>query len=111
MKTISTPAIFTGFRSKVDRSIGFSGVTPELSTTERALFFELQNMNVQLQITPEGETAPEYKVEKDLNQKSPSARLRAVLFVYWKQQGVGEWEDFYSRWMTTFIDKIKAELE
>ena len=112
MKTIITPAIFTGFRSKVDRSLGFSGVTPELSTTERALFFELQNQSVKLLITPEGEPVPEYTVEKDLNQKSPAQRLRAALFVLWRQSGAtGEYDVFYKLWMEKFINQIKEQLE
>ena len=111
MKAITVSAVIGSVRAKVDRSISFNVSTPELTPDEKAIFFELQNIAVNLLITPEGEHVPLYTVEKELNQKTPSQRLRAVLFVYWKQNGAGEFEDFYNHWMETFIDKIKAQLE
>src|SRR5258708_34110058 len=113
MKAITVSAVIGSVRAKVDRSISFNVSTPELTPDEKALFFELQNIVVSLLITPEGESIPEYKVEKELTQKTPSQRLRAVLFVYWKQEKmeVVDFDQFYCNWMETFIDKIKAQLE
>ena len=45
MKTIQTHAIITGVRSKVDRSLGLTIATPELTTNERSLFMEYQGIN------------------------------------------------------------------
>lgn len=43
--------------------------------------------------------------------KSPSQRLRAVLFVYWKQLGAsGDFETFYDKKVEQFIGKIKENL-
>lgn len=63
-------------------------------------------------------SANEYQdtdVPKDLANrdggKSPSQRLRAVLFVYWKQLGAkGGFEPFYNQKVEQFIDRIKENL-
>jgi hypothetical protein len=52
---------------------------------------------------------PEIKLEKD--EKSPSQRLRAVLFVYWQQKKPTEdFEQFYFSQMNKFIEHIKEKL-
>lgn len=117
MKAIQTQAIITSFRSRADGSIGFSGVTPELKPTEKTVFFELQNINLHLLITPLDE--PELEVEQvkgDLNTKTASQRLRAVLYVHFKQlQEVqdpdipGTFEDFYRQQMEKIIEGYKGK--
>jgi hypothetical protein len=52
------------------------------------------------------EIEPEFKGDK-----SPSRRLRGVLFVLWEQRGkVGTFEEFYKIRMEQLIDKIKSKL-
>lgn len=52
---------------------------------------------------------PEIQLED--GEKSPSQRLRAVLFVYWQQKGSkDDFELFYRRWMERAVDKIKQQL-
>lgn len=113
MKSIQTQAVITGIRSKVDRSLGISLSTPELTTNEKALFMELQGLNIDLLITPNEEVNPEVeKIDKEVQTKTSSQRLRAVLFIYWKQSGEqGEFEDFYRLHMEKLIDFIKGKLE
>lgn len=49
---------------------------------------------------------PKIILEKE--EKSPSARLRATLFVYWKQKKVGnDFDLFYKRWINKKINEIK----
>lgn len=44
--------------------------------------------------------------------QSPSQRLRAVLFIKWKQQGGnGDFEAYYKQQMERFIDAVKAALD
>lgn len=44
--------------------------------------------------------------------KTPSQRLRATIFVWWKQQNEpGDFEDFYRRRMETLIESVKSELQ
>jgi hypothetical protein len=112
-KSIQTQAIITGIRSKVDRSLGLSVSTPELSTPEKALFMELQGLNVDLTITPlEGADVEAERIDKDMETKTSSQRLRAVLYIYWKQQGgAGEFDEFYKSHMEKFIDHVKTKLD
>lgn len=44
--------------------------------------------------------------------KSPSQRLRGVLFVYWKEikDGKGDFEVFYREMMNKYIDAVKGKL-
>lgn len=110
--TISMQAIIGTVRSRVDRSISFTAQSPELTTEERALFMELTGSNVLLTIAPEGETAPDYKVHKELQSKTPSQRLRSVLFVVWKAKGEpDEFETFYTNSVEAYIDALKKVLD
>lgn len=53
-----------------------------------------------------------FVVDKEINQKSPGARLRNTLFVLWTQEGSREYfEDFYKKTMEGFIEKIKERLQ
>jgi len=61
-------------------------------------------------IKPEDTEAPVWEGEFP-KEKSPSERLRAVLFVYWQQNGAkGEFNDFYRKQMDRIINKIKENL-
>ena len=52
---------------------------------------------------------PEIKTEK--GQKTDSQRLRATLFVYWKQQKRAEdFELFYKQYINKVIENIKSKL-
>ena len=88
MKAIQTKGIITSIRAKVDGSLGFSGVTPELTYEEKVAFMELQNQELDCLFTPVGiPNAPKMKVEGEVRGKSPSTRLYNVLYVYWEQSG------------------------
>lgn len=48
----------------------------------------------------------------DSKKKSNSERLRAILYVYWKQQGEqGFFEDYYNRYFEKIINSIKEKLQ
>lgn len=113
MKTLHTQAIITGIRSRADRSIGLSISTPELKPEEKTLFFELQNINVTMTITPIDERVPEeHKIEKDLESKSQSQRIRATLFVLWKQNPEQmEFEEYYRNKTEKYIVGLQRLIE
>ena len=113
MKSIKTQAIITGVRSKVDRSLGISLTTPELSTQEKALFMELQGLNSEITITPLDDKAEGMeKIDKEVSTKTQSQRLRAVLFIYWKQLGEKEtFEEFYKSQTEKIIEHFKSKLD
>lgn len=112
MKALLTPAIFTGFSTKADQSLAFRGVTPELTTTEKVALMNLQGINVELLIQPKDyEVSAKVEVRGQFDTKTPSQRLRAVLFVLWKQSsGQGEFDDFYKREIENLIESVKNRL-
>lgn len=118
MKTIVTPAILTAFSSRADKSLGFRGVTPELSSVEKAAFMDLQGINVRLLIEPvDFESDGKSEVRGVLDSKPPSQRLRNALFVFWKQQTEHgrmkdkDFDSFYTERMNFYIDDVKSKLE
>lgn len=112
MKAIEVNAIITGIRSKVDGSLGVSICTPELTPEEKAEFMRLQGINLMLLITPLDEKdAPKYIVDKELETKTPSNRMRGVLYVMWEQAGgKGDFQEFYRLKMEGIINAIKDKL-
>lgn len=112
MKTLETQAIITGVRSKVDGSLGLTMSTPELNVEEKAEVMRLQGHNLVCLFKPLDEKqAPTYKIDKALETKTPSNRLRNVLYVLWEQGGAkGEFDEYYKRQMEKIIDSIKGNL-
>jgi hypothetical protein len=113
MKAIVTDAIFTSFTSKADRSLSARLTTPELSSSEKAAFMDLQNMNVRLLIEPKDyATDGKVEIKNPLSGKSPGERLRGVLFVFYKQKKIaGTYDEFYVKQMETIIQSYKDQLE
>lgn len=112
MKTIATQAVIEGIRARKDRSLGLTVTTPELSIQEKAIFMELQGINVELHIKPLDEQVPEIKIEKDLSQKTQSQRLRAILFILWKQKPLDmEFEQYYKHRTEQIIEHLKSKIE
>ena len=117
MKALVTDAIFTSFTSKTDRSLSARLTTPELSSAEKAAFMDLQNLNVRLLIEPKDYTTDgKVEVKNPLGTKSPSERLRGVLFVLWKQLCASgklnkSYDLFYLEQMERLIEAFKQELE
>lgn len=111
-KAILTPAILTSASSRVDGSLSLRFSTPELDAASKTAFFEVLQQNLKLLIQPE-EATPEalHEVKNEFDQKTPGQRLRAVLFLCWKQAGeVMDFEVFYRREMEKLIDGQKAKL-
>ena len=113
MNRIQVQVIITSIRSKGDRGLGFSAVTPELSVVDKVKFMELQNINLEAVFTPlDAPNAPEYKIDKEMNEKSPSTRLRNVLFVLHGQLEIDEdFDSWYRVKMEQIIEGIKNKLE
>lgn len=106
-------AILTSFSSRADKSIGFRGVTPELSPAEATALMELHGQNVRILIEP-WDVPPDamIKIKSEVEHKTPSQRLRAVLFVWWQQQNKpGEFEEFYRINMNRLIEHVKSKLD
>lgn len=112
MKALTCPVIITSASTRADGSLGLRLATPELLPDEKTAFFELQGRNLKMLLQP-GEEQPEElrDVKGEFDHKTPSQRLRATLFVWWKQQHEpGDFEDFYRRNMEKLIDYVKTKL-
>ncbi len=109
---ISTQAIIEGVRAKKDRSLGLNISTPELSSHEKALFMELQGVNLHIIITPtESDNIQPYEINTDLNQKTPSERMRAVLYILWNQGGKkDDFPTYYNTRMEIMIGHLKERI-
>lgn len=113
MKAIQTHGIITGIRSKVDKSLGLTMATPELTAEEKAEFMHLQGCNLVCLFKPLDEpSVPVYKIDREIEGKTPGQRLRAVLYVLWEQSGSkDDFDGFYKTNMGKIIDKIKEQLD
>lgn len=99
--------------SRVDGAVRFSVITPELNLDQRATILGLHGKNVRVMVEPidvpvEGMD----EVGSEAEPKSKCQRLRAVLFVWWKQKKDGKtFQQFYDMKMESIIDKVKDTLD
>ena len=112
---IKLPAYFTGFSSKSDGSAGLRFSTQEITAEDFAeLKRDLNEFGYLLFKANEGigvDDIPEEDAVEDKD-KTPSKRLRASLFVLWKQDvGKGDFESYYRQCMEKFIEQVKTKLE
>lgn len=113
MKAIQTPIIITSIRSRKDGSLGFTCETPEYTPNERVTLMELQGVNVKAVFTPSDEPKEEtITVNTDIQNKSQSQRIRAVLFRLWQQSGQTQsFEVYYNEKTEKYIEHLKSFLE
>ena len=112
MKAIQLKTIITGIRSRSDRSLGITLTTGELTVEERAEFMNLQNVECNSLFEPISEKANLLmEVKSEVSTKTQSQRLRAVIFLLWKQEGEnGTFEEFYRLKTEQIIDWLKSKL-
>lgn len=112
MKSLELNAVITGVRSKVDGSLGLTMATPELTAEEKAEFMKLQGVNITAIFIPLDEKKVEpYKIDRELENKTPSTRLRGVMWKVWELNGMkGDFNEFYRNQMEKLIDAYKEKL-
>ena len=112
MKTISLPAIMLPPTIKTDGSLTLKLSTREVTSQEIKELVEykgqegwllFQSNPIQVADIPKGNA--------ETKQKTPSQRLRSVIFVEWKQIGSRlDFDAYYKNRMESFIDSIKENL-
>lgn len=111
---ITLNGIITSITSKVDGSLGLRLNTPELSTKEKAVIMDIQNKNLNVLIEPLEEKSEDIlDIKGEIGEKTPSQRLRAVLYLYWQQNKKAKWQDFnayYRHEMEKQIETVKSLL-
>lgn len=111
--SIKLPAYFQGFNSKADGSAGIRFSTQELKAEE---FAELQrNLNgFGWLVFEQGENA-QVDIPEELpveDGKTPSQRLRGVMFLVWKEKNIGgDFEVWRRNQMEKLIEGYKNKLE
>ena len=114
---IQTAATISKIITMKDKSLRLQVDTQELNGNEMALLMQLFNKfgcfvfaESEEKIDYDNIKIPEYaKIEK--NDKSPSQRLRAVLFKIWEFNGsVGIFDNFYRDKMEEIITHFKNKL-
>lgn len=113
MKQIQVQTVINSIRSRKDGSLGYSAETPEMTNQDKIEFMNLQNIALQAVFIPiENPNAPVYTVDKAVDTKSPSTRLRNVMWVYWQQKQIeGDFDLFYTKMMEKIIEQWKGKLE
>lgn len=115
--TVGLPAILTGIKSRADRSWSLGFDTRELTGDHASTLTGLLQAEGYLIFAPNRQSAdsldiPEIGVDAGISSKTPSQRLRAVLYVLWEQRGSQDtFEQFYHSSMERIVDSVKAKLE
>lgn len=112
-KLIQVPCVVDNFSPRKDRSWKITFETRELSGDEVKLLADSFQGEGWLVFSPNQEvTASDIPVEvADAGVKSPAARLRDRIFVYWKSTGgEGDFEGFYRTKIEQLMDIISSKI-
>lgn len=104
--------ILTSASTRSDGSLGLRFATPELEPADKTAIFELQGVNLKMLLQPEnGEVLELKEVKSEFDEKTPSQRLRSVLFILWKQEAEAiDFEVYYRQKMSGIIEHLKIKL-
>lgn len=111
------PASLKKVSSRADRTYDLTFSTRELSGEEAAFLLdevlsEGWLMYAKNTESLSNEVLPESNADSGVNAKSPSQRLRSVIYILWKQKGQkGDYDAFYNSVMEQLIESIKDKLE
>lgn len=114
MKAVQTQLQIGRVTIKKDDSVSFTASTPELTDKELGVFRKLTKVNVNALLEPSNGSESVLKIKEPIDDgKTPSQRLRAVMFIWWEQLGRphGDFELFYRMKMEGIIRKVKDRLD
>lgn len=111
------PAIIEKISTLKDGSVSLTIYTQELSPQKAAELFGLRGKLATVYLSPADITSKELQlvdsIEPDLPGKSPSQRMRNVLYVIWKQEpeGFKEFPQYYESKMNAYIETLKQNIK
>jgi hypothetical protein len=120
MAKLVLPVSVETIATRHDGSVKIVMGTYELNTESAVKLFDLRKTEALMYLSSENISQEEldaldgFKLSSEKNDgKTPSQRLRSVLYVYWKQhkQNDIEFDIFYLRYMNRLIDRIKDKLD
>ena len=112
-KVFQVPAILAGVTTLSDGGVTIRFKTQELKPENALAMMNFVNQYGWLQFSnTELQEVPAEKLSKVADGQSRSAKLRAVLYVYYKQSNREDitFDEFYIRQMEKIINRIKEEL-
>lgn len=114
MKALRTQIVIEGIRARKDRSLGLTITTPELTSEEKALFMDMQGhaATALIELIDVDFPTEVRTVNKELNQKSQSQRIRAVLYILYTQNPEDQtFEEYYMAKTEKYIEFLKGKIE
>lgn len=113
-KTITVPAILTRISHSKDGGLNLGFATQELPAEEKLAFSELFQQFGHLAFAPNEITLSDMPTEQAEDKtKTPSKRLRGVIYVLATQRGIKpeNFETFYRETMEKLINHVKTKLD
>lgn len=119
MNGLILPVMVTQIRSKVDGSISVSIDTQELSPTKAGELFSLRGKIAMMYLSPKDVVTQKEIDQLDAMQadmpkgKTPSKRMRDVLWIIWKQdnEGYKDFPMYYEVKMNKYIEDLKLNIK
>lgn len=120
MAKLVLPVSIETIATRHDGSVKIVMGTYELNTQSAVKLFDLRKSEALMYLSSDNISQEEldaldgFKLDAEKTDgKTPSQRLRAVLYVYWKQhkQKDIEFDIFYLKYMNRTIDRIKDKLD
>lgn len=111
---MQVPAQIVDFRPKADRSYKITFETRELSGHDVALLADNFQGEGWMLFRPNGDISSEEvpKTVADSGTKTPSQRLRAIIYLLYKQKGgKSSFDAYYHTSIEKLIDLIREELD
>lgn len=114
---IQLPVLVSSLSTKVDGSVKISIETRELQGSEAARLFDLRGSEAWVLIAPqafseEDVKLPTEKADPAVGIKTPSQRLRAVIYRTWEQSRSGvDFESYYRLTVEKLIEQFKQRLD
>lgn len=116
MKGQLIAAMVESITTRKDRSVKVVIGTQELNPSEAGQLFQYMNQLVTVYISPAAIDNREIdqidKLEPELNNKSQSQRIRAVLYLLFQQnaEGFKSFDEYYKSKTEKFIEHLKSKL-
>lgn len=114
---IILPVQLNPLSRRKDRSVKLSFETRELNTEEVLSLMACEGLEMWLALAPNSDELPDLPEERaEIGAKTPSERLRSVLYVWFKQESdkgsfVGTFEAFRAEKLEKIIETIKGKLQ
>ena len=109
---LKVPATFDAYSSRADGSLGLRFSTQEINASHLADIHAHARLFGWLLFSENDVQSGDVPKEEAYEHKTPSKRLRDVLFVLHHQHALaGDFEVFYREKMEKFIEMVKSELD